>query len=176
MGEEDLPHIGDVHQGLGENGVVEDALHPGADGEEAGGVRVADGLPEVVAEAGAEHGQGQARDVLVGPEGDGQHGEDQGPQPRHQDGADQGDEEGDPGAGPSGLLIEVHPGDPGDAPHEHHALHAQVQVAGFLRQQLSQQAEEQGSGGQDAGGEEVDEVAHAVSSFPSVSLWRKTSR
>ena len=162
VGEEELAHHRQVHQGGREHGTVEQALHRGAHRQEAGGVGVADGLPEGVAEAGAEHGQGQTGDVLVGPEGDGEHREHQGAQPRAHQGAYQGDDQGHIGVGPAGLLVVVGAHDAGDAAHEHHALHAQVQVAGLFGEKLAQHAEEEGGCRQDAGGEEVNEVIHGL--------------
>ena len=123
---------------------------------------MADGLPEVVAKTGAEHGQGQTGDVLVGPEGDGEHREHQGAQPGAHQGAHQGDEESHIGVGSPGLFVVVGAHDAGDAAHEHHALHAQVQVAGLLREKLAQHAEEKGSCRQNTGGEEVNEVIHGL--------------
>ena len=161
VGEEQLPDVGDVHHAVREDGVVEDALHGGADGQEPGGVCIAHGLAKVVAKARAEHGQGQAGDVLVGPQGDGQHGEDQGADTGADQRTDHGDDQGNVGVGPPGFFIVVGAEDAGDAAHEHHALDAQVHVAGFLRQRLAQHAEEQRGRRQDAGGEEIDEVIHA---------------
>ena len=77
----------------GKMGVVEDALHGGADGQEPGGVCIAHGLAKVVAKARAEHGQGQAGDILVGLEGDGEEGVDQSAPHSEGEGCQQGQQE-----------------------------------------------------------------------------------
>ena len=78
------------------------------------------------------------------------------------------------GTAPRRLLIVEHAAQAQGPAHEHDALHAQVQVAGLLRQDLPQGAEEQGGtvgdGGNDQGDQQIQEVTHfAPSCFRKIS-------
>ena len=130
-------------------------------GHIAAGGGVADGLAQEVGKAGAEDGEGQTGHVLVGPEGDGEDAVNEGAQSGAQDGAHHGDEHGHHRVGVGhGLLIVVGPGQTGHAAHEHHALHAQVQVARLLGDNLAQGAEEEGRARQHGGHHKAEDFIH----------------
>ena len=126
-----------------------------------------------MAHAGAEDGQGQARHILVGPERGGEKAEDQRGQRSRQKGAQDAHQHGDEAAGSGArrLFIVEHAAKAQGAAHEHDALHAQVQVAGLLRQNLAQGAEQQrravGDGGDDEGQKQAQEITHSS----AASLW-----
>ncbi len=172
VAEEDAPQGRDILKEIREGGVLEKALQCVADGNIAvfPDPHV---LADELAHSCAEDGQGQSGDVLVGPEGDGEEAENQGGQGPRQEGAENADAHGDYSAGPGSrrLFVVEHAPQAQGAAHEHDALHAQVQVAGFLRQDFPQGAEEQGraigDGGDDEGQEQTQEITHAAPpSFP----------
>ena len=124
-------------------------------------------LSEEFPVAHAEDGQRQAGDILVGPEGDGEEGIEEAPQGGGQKGRDKGQDHRHHGDGvPSGnALIEKRGDEAGGAAHIEKPLHAQVQVAGFLGQDLPQGAVHQGGAHEDGGHKKVHKECHAAASF-----------
>ena len=98
---------------------------------------------EEVGHAAAEDGQGQAGDVLVGPEGDGEKAVEQAAQRRGQEGRGEGEDEAEHRGGIRVVeLVEEGGRQTGDAAQVHDAGDAQVQIAGFLGEDLTHGAEE----------------------------------
>ena len=116
-----------------------------------------EGAAEEVADAHAEGGHGKAGHVLVGPEGHRQQAVQQTHQQRAQQGAQHRDSNGQKAVHRGrrgGLLVEERTDDAADAAHIHDAGDAQIQVAGFLRQDLAGAAVQQGDALHDRAGEE----------------------
>ncbi len=90
------------------------------------------GLPDEAGDAGAQDGDGETRDHLVGPHGDGQQGEDQGAE---------GPASRCRGHGQNGRLAVMPHQKAHDGADKHQPLDTQVQVAGLLRQDLPQGGE-----------------------------------
>ena len=92
MSEEQGSHHRQLLKGRREGRIEEDRLQVVAHGHVAAG-----GHPHVLADeltgAGAEDGQGQAGDVLVGPQGDGEEGVDEGADGAAQEGEEQSQDE-----------------------------------------------------------------------------------
>ena len=155
MPEEDGPHHGQLPEGRREGGAGEHRLQIVADGHIAPG-GAAHVLPDELPRPGAENGQGQAGDVLVGPQGDGEEGVDEGGEGPGQKGEHQGQEHRHDAVGPGahGALVVERGAQAHGATHVHHALHAQVQVARLFGQNLPQGAVEQGHAVEDRGGEQ----------------------
>ena len=168
--EHDLAHGAETRQS-GEIGPIGPAGDGHADLTHAAG-HVVQTAAEEIGDAGAKDGQGQARDVLVGPEGDGQEAVDQA---RHAGGGeadDQGQQQPHDALGRGGMaLIEEGGGQTGDAADIHDARHAQIQIAALLREDLAGGAEEDDGAEDDGRLNQRDQRIHARSPpFP-----RKTS-
>ena len=170
VAEEQGSHHRQLLQGRREGGIEENRLQVVAHRHIAAG-----GHPHILADelarAGTEDGQGQTGDVLVGPEGDGEEGVDEGSDGAAQEGEEQSQDDGQHAAGAAGALEVEGSAQAHGSAHEHHALHAQVQVARLFRQDLTQGAVEQGhaveNGGHD---QEQDRVAVDIH-YLATSLW-----
>ena len=172
VAEEDLAHVGDILHGLREGGTDEYGLQVIAHGHEAALTDPHD-LANILAHAGAKDGQRQTGDVLVGPEGDGQEAEDQRGDAAGDEGAQQTDEHRQKSTGRfHGLFVVEHTAKADGTAHEHDALHAQIQAAGFLRQHFAQRTEQQrravGDGGHHQCDEQIHGIQHDASSLLSV--------
>ena len=93
---------------------------------------------EEVGDAAAEDGQRQTGDVLVGPQGDGQEAVKQAAQSGDQERCQEGDQQAHKAVGIGVIeLIEERGRQTRDAAQVHDARDAQVQIAGFLRQNFA---------------------------------------
>ena len=156
-----------------EGRAVEGPLQGVADGH-VGALPHPHEFTDVLAHAGAEDGEGQAGDVLVGPEGDGEEAEEQGSQRAGQEGGGDGDDHRQGGGHRRArqLLIVERRAQAQGAAHEHHALDAQVQVARLFGEDFAAGAVEQGRAVEDGGRDQVEQKGHFAASF---LLWRSSA-
>ena len=124
-------------------------------------------LTKELAVAHAEDGQGQTGDVLIGAQRDRQERIEQAAQSGGKKCAGKGQQNryhGDGGV-TGGTFIDKCGNEPSGAAHVDQALHAEVHIADFFREDLSQCAIHQGGAHQDGSHKKVDDKIHAAASF-----------
>ena len=173
VGEQERPQtepageaVKEVDEGIG---VVAERLrgHGHGDLADAAGELV-EAPAEEVAHAGAEDRQGQAGDVLVRPQGDGQEAVDEAAQRGGKERRDEAHDDAqrrvwlDAGIGAVDVFIHEGGRQTGDAAEVHDAGDAEVQVAGFLRDDLAERTEHDDRAEHDGGMQKVREFHQKI--------------
>ena len=137
IGKQDLPDDRNIRK-AGDRGAV--GRRSRLDGDLADAAcQLGQRAAEEVSEADAEGGQRKTDDVLVCPEGDGQDTVDQTAEHRHEDGKQERDQDAQKSAGVLSccFLIEEARDQARNSAHVHDAGNTEVQVPGFLCQDLA---------------------------------------
>ena len=155
---------GPVHGAGGGNG---DLAHAAGHGVEA--------AAEEVGDTAAENGQRQAGDVLIGPEGNGQEAVQQSAQGGGQESGDEAHQQADDRGGVRIVeLVKEGSCQTGNAAQVHDAGDAQIQVAGFLRQDLTDGAVHNDGAEADGGLQQADQLCKSHLCSASFPLRRMT--
>ena len=148
-------------------GKAEDGRAVGAGGHSHGDLTDAagqsvQGTAEEVGNTAAKDGQGQAGDILVGTEGDGQEAVKQTAQSGRHKSCKEAQQQCHDGNGVgSSIFIGERTGKAGDAAQIHDAGDTQIQIAGFLRDDLTKGAEEDDGAKHDGRHEQIDHLLSA---------------